>query len=117
MSETRSLLRLNQLASEIQNAISREDYDLVFQAASLLAPALSHWEAETAAHAPDAALETAGLASATQRALQDSETRLTAAKTRVGTQIRRVRQGRRVVSQALTSRRLPPAGLQVDTGR
>jgi len=93
----RPLLRLHQIAMDIRNAITREDYDVMRKAARLLPSALANWE-EVYNALPISPGESVQIAIDTQRILSDCEVLLTKAMGRVAREMRRLRGGQRTVA-------------------
>lgn len=94
----RPLLRMRQLALDIQRAIDRNDMRLVYKATGLLPHALAQVQAAYAALPPDAevAME---LATEARILLDQCETALRHRMANASGEIRRLKRGRRILSQ------------------
>jgi len=101
--ELRPLLRLRQLAREIDAALANNNMELVSRAASLLAPTLAHWK-EKQPRLKVGAGEAAQIALDTQNLLDKCEATLQEAMQRIRERMRRLQQGKRAIA-AVTDRR------------
>ena len=98
----RALNRLRQLSTEIEQGLQRDDLDIVCQAASLLGPTLTQWNAAHEAMEISAG-EAAQLALETRQTLTRCETSILKTMGRMSGELRGLRQGR----QRLASHRTP----------
>lgn len=114
MEALRPLLRLRQLATEIQSALARNDLALVTQAAALLAPALEQCKTHAAALDMSAG-EAAEIALQTQSLLNRCEAELREAMARIRQEMKRLRFGKQAVVNARKPR--TAAGSRLDTRR
>ncbi len=110
----RPLVRLRQLALEIQAALARDNLEIVYQATALLAPTLAQWKAASARDQLDAA-QVAQMIQETRALLDACEVRLTQKMGRVGQKLRRLHQGRRAI--ALVRKRTPSITSRLDMRR
>jgi hypothetical protein len=116
----RPLLRLRQLAGEIQSALRRGDMDVMGRASNLLAPAISQWaEARPKVKFGDEAgnAEMTRLTQETQSALTECESLMQAAMARIQAQSNRVRQHQQRLRRMRSLRAAPRTGRLLDTRR
>ncbi len=111
----RPLVRLHQLALEIQAALARDNLDLVYRATALLAPTLAQWQATADRNIIDAAQVTQ-MIQETRALLDACEVRLTQRMSRIGQKLRRLHQGRRAIALVRT-RNLPAITSRLDMRR
>ena len=104
----RALLRLNQLACEIRDAIARKDLAIVSQASSLLAPSLAHWH-ELSRDLDVTPGDAVQIALDTRRLLMECEGTLVKAMQDISLEMRRLQQGKRAIA-SLRARRTPVVG-------
>jgi hypothetical protein len=107
---------MRQIATEIRAAMTRNDLQVVCQAAGLLAPTLERCREMRDLRTASAG-EAAQIALQTQGLLKECETLLAQAMRQVAAEIGRLRKGKRAV--ALVRARFPtaPAGRTLDTSR
>ena len=92
-----ALTRLAQIAEELRRAAERNDLEVVMDAAALLGPTLTRCE-----HLYGVNAEAAGIASEIQSVLLECEIVLTASMKDVGSDMKRLRNGKRALAMART---------------
>jgi hypothetical protein len=113
--ELRPLLRLRQLAREIDAALANNDMEIVSRAAALLAPTLAHWK-EVQPHLTVGAGEAVQIALETRNLLDKCEAALAQAMLRIRAEMRRLQRGRRAI-KAMRARQQHRLGRRVDLRR
>ena len=104
-------MRLRQIASELREAIARDDMALIAQTTSLLAPTLAH--CQSAFPASQAA---APLIAETCRLLEESEAALEQAMQQIAADLGQLRQGQRALA-IVGARHRPVPGGRLDSRR
>ncbi|MBC7528252.1 MAG: hypothetical protein H7308_11955 [Chthonomonadaceae bacterium] len=106
----RPLVRLRQIAQDIQYAIAEDDMELASLAAELL-PAVTEWWSQSLSTLPVGAGDAADLALETRRILGDCELKMEVAMKRTAQELRHLKRSRAM----LEAQPVLPAVRRVDT--